>query len=165
VTAAPSVGAKLRTGLAAALLVLACASNAAASSAARPLAQVHYMLHCQGCHLPDGAGSPGRVPDLRGSVARYLTVEGGREYLVRVPGVSQAPLDDAALAAVLNWVLERFGPRDDARASPPFTAAEVARVRRPAWTDVTVARDALRRGRDGAAAPLVSATQPRSAGR
>lgn len=40
--------------------------------------EVHYMLHCQGCHLADGSGSPGKVPALRQSVARYLTVAGGR---------------------------------------------------------------------------------------
>src|SRR5262249_48882191 len=59
---------------------------------------VEYALNCQGCHRADGIGTPGSVPPLAGSVARFLTVPGGREYLVRVPGVAQAPLDDAALA-------------------------------------------------------------------
>ena len=31
-----------------------------------PPAQVNYMLHCQGCHLADGAGMEGKVPALRG---------------------------------------------------------------------------------------------------
>src|SRR6185503_18374901 len=67
-----------------------------------------YTLNCQGCHRADGAGTPGSVPALAGSVARFLAVPGGREYLVRVPGVSQAGLDDAALADVLNWMVDRF---------------------------------------------------------
>jgi hypothetical protein len=74
-----------------------------------------------------------------------LTVAGGREYLVRVPGIAQAPVDDAALAALLNWVVLRFGPASDALAAAPFTAAEVAAHRRPPLTDVTAVRDDLRR--------------------
>ena len=67
----------------AALAALACLV-APASRAQDP--RVDYMLQCQGCHLADGAGSPGAVPDLRGSLGRFLAVPGGREYLVRVPG-------------------------------------------------------------------------------
>lgn len=123
----------------------AAAARAPATPAGAPgWPEVHYMLHCQGCHLPDGSGSPGRVPDLRNSVAHYLTVPGGREYLVRIPGISQAPLDDAELAAVLNWVLHRFGPADALRGAVPFTPTEVSRLRRPALTDVTSARNGLR---------------------
>jgi mono/diheme cytochrome c family protein len=103
------------------------------------------MLHCQGCHLADGSGSPGKVPALRGTVAQYLTIPEGREYVVRIPGVSQSPLDDAELAAVLNWVAGRFGPAAAAAAVAPYTADEVARARRPALTDVTSLRSALRR--------------------
>jgi len=55
---------------------------------------VEYALNCQGCHRADGAGTPGSVPPLAGSVARFLGAAGGREYLVQVPGVAQAPLDD-----------------------------------------------------------------------
>ena len=130
------------------LLGVVCSSAYGADSApgeAPPLAQIHYMLHCQGCHLPDGRGSPGKVPALRDSIARYLTVAGGREYLVRVPGIAQAPVDDTALAALLNWVVLRFGPASDALAAAPFTAAEVAALRRPPLTDVTTVRDDLRR--------------------
>jgi mono/diheme cytochrome c family protein len=143
-----------RTRRAAALAAAACLLVPPAGAAAGPdpelhpappLAQIHYMLHCQGCHLADGGESPGKVPALRDSVARYLAVDGGREYLVRVPGVSQAPLDDRELAAVLNWVVARFGPAGDALAAAPFTSAEIARVRRPPLTDVTRVRDELRR--------------------
>jgi mono/diheme cytochrome c family protein len=146
VTAGSSAGSRsARARRAAAAAALLTSAVPAAANAAPDLPQVHYMLHCQGCHLADGSGSPGKVPALRGSVAQYLTIPDGREFIVRVPGVSQAPLDDAELAAVLNWVVGRFGPPDAAGAVPPYTADEVARARRPALTDVTTARSELRR--------------------
>ena len=68
------------------------------------------MLHCRGCHGPDGAGAPGAAPSFRGQVAKFLCVPGGREYLVRVPGTAQSELDDARTAALLNWLLREFSP-------------------------------------------------------
>ncbi len=102
-----------------------------------------WTLECEGCHRADGTGTPGSVPALRDSVARFLAVPGGRDYLARVPGVAQAPLDDAALAAVLNWMLDRFDrghlPRDFA----PYTAAEVGRLRARPLLDVEAERKRL----------------------
>jgi len=105
--------------------------------------QIDYMLHCQGCHRADGAGTPGAVPALENSVARFLTVPGGREYLVRVPGSAQSALGDAALAELLNWIVKRFGPVPDAADAVPYTAAEVARYRGAPLVDVAGVRDAL----------------------
>ncbi len=93
--------------------------------------RLDYMLHCRGCHLEDGSGAPGIVPDFRGSVARFLAVPGGRSYLIRVPGSAQSALPDERLAEVLNFIVRRFGPRELAEAAPPFTAEEVAASRRP----------------------------------
>jgi hypothetical protein len=73
-------------------------------------------------------------------------VSGGREYLIRVPGSAQSPLDDAELAALLNWLIERFGPPEVAASFTPFTAEEVTRVRTPPLTDVqSVRNDLVRR--------------------
>jgi mono/diheme cytochrome c family protein len=110
-------------------LALSLASSAAADSA------VDYMLQCQGCHLADGSGAPGSVPSLAG-LARFLAVPGGRDYLVRVPGVAQSPLDDARLAALLNWMLRRFDPQGLPADFADYSEEEVARVRRPPLTDV-----------------------------
>jgi mono/diheme cytochrome c family protein len=110
---------------------------------------VDYALNCQGCHLDDGAGTPGSVPPLAGSVGRFLTVPGGREFLVQVPGVATSPLDDAALAAVLNWMLERFGPPHLPAKYAPYTAAEVGALRQKPLTNV----DRVRAELVGAAAP------------
>ena len=77
---------------------LAASLARAACSARRALAPIRstdYMLHCRGCHGPDGAGLPGAAPYFRGQLARFLSVPGGREYLVRVPGTAQSELSDA----------------------------------------------------------------------
>jgi hypothetical protein len=125
-------------------LALLIAAAAPASSGADP--RVDYMLECQGCHLSDGAGFEDGVPALQGQVARFLHVPGGREYLIRVPGSAQSPLGDAELAAVLNWMMRRFGPSDAAASFEPFSAAEVSRHRARPLVDVEpVRRDLLRR--------------------
>jgi len=134
----------VRRGLRRAALRLAVGSlllaigGAAPSAAERP--EILYMLHCRGCHLPDGAGSPGSVPDLRGQLGSFLGVPGGREYLVRVPGSASAPVDDAELASLLNWMIGRFGPAEVTRDFRPYSGPEVARYRASPLTDV----DALR---------------------
>lgn len=128
-------------GLAAALCLAAGAAHA-------EKAQVDYMLQCQGCHGAEGRGAPGTVPSLVG-VGRFLAAPGGRAYLVRVPGSSQSALDDAELAEVLNWMIRRFDPRDFL----PYTAEEVARVRRPPLDDVEAARRELLRWLGAASRP------------
>jgi len=124
----------------AALLWLLAVAPALAGSPA-----VDYALNCQGCHLDDGAGTPGSVPALAGSVGRFMRVQGGREYLVQVPGVATSPLDDAALAAVLNWMLERFGPPQLPEKYEAYTAAEVGTLRQKPLTNVDRVRADLLR--------------------
>jgi len=119
------------TGLA---LLVATGIGATAARAGSPA--LDYALNCQGCHRAEGTGTPGSVPALAGSVGKFLQVPGGREFLVRVPGVAQAALDDVALAGVLNWVLERFGGDDVPKNFVPYAAAEVARLRHQPFTNV-----------------------------
>src|SRR5262245_65921911 len=94
----------MRSLRAATAAVLAIASVAGAASGPA----LDYTLNCEGCHRADGTGTPGSVPALRDSVARFLAARGGREYLGRVPGVAQAPRDAGAPAAVVNWLPEDF---------------------------------------------------------
>jgi mono/diheme cytochrome c family protein len=131
-------------GRALALAALAAALVAGGAARAQDPA-VDYMLQCQGCHLADGAGAPGAVPDLRGRVALLARAPGGREYLVRVPGVAQAQLSDARLATLLDFVVRRFGPADAAAAVAPFTPAEVAEWRAHPYADPSRARATLLR--------------------
>ncbi|MCK6555295.1 hypothetical protein L6Q96_12065 [Candidatus Binatia bacterium] len=95
-----------------------------------------YTLHCRGCHGPDGAGAPGGVPAFGGQLGKFLGVPGGREFLVRVPGSSQSSLDDARLAALLNWVLTNFSRAELPSGFVPYTGAEVGAIRHPPLTDV-----------------------------
>jgi mono/diheme cytochrome c family protein len=134
--------------LLAASLLAACLLAAAPAAAEAP--RVLYLLHCQGCHLADGSGRPGEVPPLGPGLARFASVAAGRAYLVQVPGSAHAPLSDAELAAVLNWMIATFAPAPPAGAPAAYDAAEVARYRATPLVDVAAARESLlRRLADG----------------
>jgi hypothetical protein len=105
---------------------------AAGPSLAGERAHVDYMIHCMGCHLDDGRGHPPEVPDLRGEMGRMLQVPGGRPYLVQVPGAAQAPVSNAALAAIVNYMLLTFSRATLPVDFEPLSAEEVARWR-PDW--------------------------------
>jgi hypothetical protein len=124
-----------------AALAIALAAVASAAWAYTPA--VEYALNCQGCHRADGAATPGSVPPLKDAVARFLGVAGGREYLARVPGVAQAPLDDSALAAVLNWMLDHFDHAHLPSDFVPYGAEEIGRLRRDPLVDVEGTRRKL----------------------
>jgi len=98
-----------------------------------------YVLNCSACHGLDGKGTPGVTPSLL-DLGRLLQIPGGRSYLARVPGVSQAPLPDARLARLLNWVLERYS---GAPPAPLYTAAEIGELRAFPLRDTRSARQAL----------------------
>ena len=89
----------------------------------------HWTLNCQGCHRPDGTGSAGTAPSLAGTVARFLSVPGGREYLGRVPGVATSPLSNADLSEVMNWMLWRFDKEHLPANFQPYTPAEIGQLR------------------------------------
>ena len=110
----------------------------AAAESLAPTALHDYVLSCAGCHKLDGTGSA-RVPSLH-ATGQLLARAGGRDYLLRVPGAAQAPLSDARLADLLNWVLAHFG---GATPVPPFTAEEVATARTTPLRDPQHARAAL----------------------
>jgi cytochrome c553 len=105
------------------------AANSPAGVDDQQRAWQHWTLNCQGCHRPDGTGSAGTAPSLAGTVARFLSVPGGREYLGRVPGVATSPLSDADLSEVMNWMLWRFDREHIPAGFQPFTAAEIGRLR------------------------------------
>lgn len=93
-------------------------------------ARQNWMLSCQGCHRADATGTPQTTPTMAGFVAKFLQVPGGREYLVRVPGVATAALSDADLAEVVNWSLVRFDVANVPADFKPYTPAEVGQLRR-----------------------------------
>jgi hypothetical protein len=142
-------GAVLGAALSAAALGLASVIQAAAPAAPVPaapatgslpppapagvtnvqLAWQNWTLNCQGCHRLDGSGSEGTAPSLAGTVAKFLWVPGGREYLIRVPGVATSPLSDADLAEVMNWMLWRYDREHLPFNFRPFTAADMGSLR------------------------------------
>jgi len=122
------------------ILLALVASVAVASSAYAFSPDIDYAVHCQGCHLADGSGTPGSVPPLAGSVGKLLRVPGGRAFVVQVPGVSTAPVDDVALAAIVSWMLERFGKGDLPPDFVPYTAEEVGTLRKTPLTEVDAVR-------------------------
>lgn len=121
------------------LLVLSSASALAGSP------KVDYMLNCMGCHRSEGQGLEGSVPDLRGEMGLFLGVEGGREFLIRVPGTAQSVLSDAATADLLNWMLKTFSPAEVPEGFVPFSESEVANVRQPALSNAAEVRKELMR--------------------
>jgi len=124
------------------LLILALGLHAAADSEQEN--KVAWMLHCQGCHRADGEATGDQVPALRGTVAKFLAVPGGREYLIRVPGVAMASMDDESIAALANWMLHEFDeeniPADFAR----YSASEVGVLRKsPLGSEAGSVREGL----------------------
>jgi cytochrome c553 len=104
----------------------------------------HWVLNCQGCHGPDAAGRPNATPNMAGEVAQFLGTPEGRAYLGRVPGVADAPLSDAALAELMNWMLVRFDPDNMPADFRPYTAQEIKKLRsQPLRTDASRTRAAL----------------------
>jgi len=117
---------KAKSILAPVLLVFAMQFSAP-SAHADP--KVDYLLHCSGCHMPDGSGLASVVPTLHEVIGRMVAEPAGRAYIVRVPGVSQAPIDDQKLAEVINWMLLEFSSETLPNNFKPFTVREVARAR------------------------------------
>lgn len=118
----------------------------------RPIAEagygtaVNYELQCAGCHLSDGSGSRANdTPRMKDFVGNFIKVEGGREFLVRVPGMSQSALNDAQLADLINWIMRRDGMAGKSMPDnyQPYTEAEVAAVRHEAMLNLPHTRAGL----------------------
>jgi mono/diheme cytochrome c family protein len=118
-------------------LALVASAQAAAVVAASPAQD--YMLYCMGCHGVDAQGVPGKVPPLAVTLARFMRAPEGRDYVLRVPGAANSALSDAQLAAVLNWLAERYAAADEAHPAP-FTTEEVTRARRSPLASVQARR-------------------------
>ena len=104
--------------------------------------QTNYMLQCMGCHTPDGSGEPGRVPNIRETLVPFALSPAGRRFLIQVPGASQSTLNDAELAALLNWMIQNLSITKPAHFTR-FTQAEVASFRRTPLVDVQGTRRQL----------------------
>lgn len=118
--------------------------------ASAAMARQDWILHCQGCHLPDARGSALGAPNMNGFFARFLAVAGGRAYLSSVPGVANAPISNARLAQLLNWSLYEFDPENLPEDFVPYTAEEVGEFRaNPLITDAARVRHELLQALNG----------------
>ena len=125
------------------LTAIQAADTPILTAAEQQQARVNFLLHCAACHRPDGHGSPGTVPDLREYLGEFAQHPDSRSFIARVPGASGAPVTDAELAQVLNWILITMNG-DQLRAGfRPYTAAEVAGYRRNTIIDVAPVRQEL----------------------
>lgn len=106
-------------------------------------ARAAYVAHCAGCHGLDGSGSViGHVPDMR-ALGGFLRLEGGREFLIKVPGVMGSGLSDRDVALVSNWVLTTLAAPSVPAGHRPYGAEEVAQARARPLLDVAAARRRL----------------------
>lgn len=129
-------------------LTLTAGATAADYAPGAPLEQltgprIDFALRCRGCHGFAGEGTPGHVPRLDGFVGMFTWVPGGRDYLMRVPGVARSRLDDARLAAVLNWMLATYGAGQIDPGFIPYSTAEVSSARRRILLDRRSIREEL----------------------
>ncbi|MNN30350.1 hypothetical protein D3C81_1439950 [compost metagenome] len=118
----------------------------------KPIAQagystpVNYQLQCAGCHLGDGEGSAANdTPRMKNFVGNFLKVDGGRQFLVRVPGMSQSALNNAQLADLINWIMREDGMAG--KSMPvnyqPYSEQEVAAIRKETMLNLPGTRAGL----------------------
>lgn len=134
---------QLRWGLAATVIASSAAGAAGADGAVHRQApngqtpRMNYLHYCAGCHLDDGSGKPSHgIPNMRGVLGQFLRVDGGREFIIKVPGVSHTPLADSDVAALMNWLLDGIAQPSTPPGTPPYTAAEVTRLRSERMVDI-----------------------------
>lgn len=121
-----------------AALLLACAVHAVPAGAQEVnahRARLHYLQHCMGCHLQDGSGAPEKgIPSMRGLLADFTRLPGGRDYIVQVPGVMNSPLNDRDIAELMNWLVPEMG--DGTGLSTPYSADEIRHLRQTRPADI-----------------------------
>ena len=117
-------------------IALLCGIVGAEAEPALPLLttpQSDYVEHCSGCHGMQGNSAPAPIPVLRDRVGYFMCTKEGRDYLIRLPNVAYSAIDDnRELAEMMNFVVFGLGGASAPRSAKPFTAAEVARLRRDA---------------------------------
>jgi len=93
-------------------------------------AYTNYMLHCQGCHLPQGEGALGAVPRLKNFVGYFLHSREGRKFIAQVPGVTMSSLDNEELSELLNWMVRAYSEEQLPRQFMPYTSDEIEQLRK-----------------------------------
>jgi mono/diheme cytochrome c family protein len=103
--------------------------------------RMNYLLHCSGCHQPDGAGSAAHnIPRMKDVVGHFLRTPEGRAFLVQVPGTANSGLGDAQVAELLNWMLPAISAAQLPADFQPYSTAEVSQLRARRLADVAAQR-------------------------
>jgi cytochrome c553 len=124
-------------------LIVAAALLGVSGSAFAYEPEMNYALQCMGCHTPDGAGVPDRVPSIRDTLVPLAGMAEGRRYLVQVPGSAQSTLSNAELAELLNWMIRSLSVVKAPSTLAPFTEAEVREYRVQTLIQVRETRERL----------------------
>ena len=130
-----------KLGILAAAIIFAFATTTAIADAKQ--ARVDYLIHCQGCHLPEAVGVPGYVPRINKFLGYFMHSKAGREFIVQVPGASTANLSDARLAELINWLLLTYSEEQLPADFEPYTAEEISWLRPNLQADPESARKAI----------------------
>jgi len=88
-----------------------------------------YAENCQGCHGAQGI-SVTEIPTLAGRIGYFARSPDGRQYLIEVPNVALNPGSDADIAELMNWVLNTYSRAQMPDHFVPYSAAEVASLRK-----------------------------------
>jgi hypothetical protein len=123
------------------LLIVFSSENLLAASP-----RINYLLYCSGCHTPNGQGSAPNVPTLRRELGEMMAAQEMRGYLARVPGSAQAPIDDAELTGVINWILHEFNSETLPQNFVDLTVEEIAKARIVILADPNKYRETYWRG-------------------
>jgi hypothetical protein len=128
----PSPAVQLVLGAGASIFLMAASYVPPVTAGLKPLpwGQAHYYEGCGGCHGLDGISARREIPVLRDSVGAFLCSPEGRDYIVRLPNVAFANMDDRTLAATMNFVVFELGRGSVPAGARPYTAEEVGSLRR-----------------------------------
>ena len=119
------------------LLGLLCFATADADD---KRAHFNYVIHCQGCHLPDAVGYLDKVPRMNNFLGYFLHSKEGRDFIIRVPGVSMAALPDDEIAELMNWLINAYSAEQRPAEFVPYTQSEVNTLRQSPEADPLTTR-------------------------
>lgn len=116
--------------------IFAVSATLAAADQPSRTAHTNYVLRCAGCHGMTGLGTDaGGIPAFPDSVGHIAGTDMGRTYMMHVPGVVGASLDNREIAEVMNYILDTW-----AEGADHFSEAEVSRRRSVEVPDVVAYR-------------------------
>lgn len=126
--------------------IFACASSIAIAND-KPYSnqgRIDFLLHCSGCHAQDGRGLENKgIPALKDQVGYFLRTDGGRAYVMQIPGLLSAGMSDARAADVTNYILARFAGASLLENFVPYTVDEAKRYRESRPADIPGKRKLL----------------------